>query len=642
MSSRTSTAGQTRLHRNSRTVLAFMLAILLLALMAWLAGGAALRESVAFDELAHIGAGLSYLQKLDMRLNEEHPPLAKMLAVLPLVLRGTRADYSSVSWTASKKFLPAYLGQWAFGEWVLKHWNDPVATLAWARFPMLLCTLALGWVVFVFARRLGGDWGGLLCLAIYVSTPVFIAFGPLVLTDVTITLFSLLALWAFADLWQEPSKRNVALFALALAAALLSKFTAGLLFFAFAGFALSTRWRPVPGQPLTKTDVRAWRRLRWRSMWKGVLDAAVLVYVFYLFISWNQPTDAFYRLGNGVAAMLLRRLLMPPLLYFRGVFLVVGSALRPTFLLGHKYPHGVWYYFPVLFALKSTLGFLALLVLALLATILAKRSRPTPAESGQPVAIPAELGVHWRVLWVSLVVFTVACMASHFDISIRHFMIPTVLLILLLAPLPRLLARIGTPSARAANMLTAALAACSLFAAVHAYPFYIPFVNSLSLRHPAYELFSDSNLDWNQALPEVKRFAEQHGLQKIPVDEYGFTSLTGTVPQAEFWNCQTPAAEDAGQWVAVSAGMILDVHNCGWLLRYPHESLGGGSMYALHLADSIPPAGEPGGPPLPADSREFFGAPVDIRLVFMNVINDPEKLREAMAQFEASQQKPKK
>ena len=105
-------------------------AVLLLALMALLAGGAARRESVTFDEIAHIGAGVSYLQKLDMRMNEEHPPLAKVLTGISLALRGTRADYSHVSWTASRQFLPhAFLGQWIFGEWVLERWNDPVTTL---------------------------------------------------------------------------------------------------------------------------------------------------------------------------------------------------------------------------------------------------------------------------------------------------------------------------------------------------------------------------------------------------------------------------------------------------------------------------------------------------------------------------------
>jgi dolichyl-phosphate-mannose--protein O-mannosyl transferase len=274
----------------------------LLILMAVLAGGAALRESVTVDEVAHIGAGLSYLQKLDLRFNEEHPPLPKVLAALPLVLRGTQADYSHISWTFSDAFFPAYLGQWVFGERVLTKWNDPVSTLAWARGPMLVVALILGWVLFVYARKLGGDWAGLLCLSVYVSTPAFIAFAPLVHTDLAVTLFSLMTLWRFAEIWQNPTRRNAVLFSLCLAAALLSKFTAIILFFAFVVFALSTRWRAVSGQPIPKDELRAWRRLRWRVTLKGILWAALIVYLFYFVFSMNQSTSAVDRLGHGTFA----------------------------------------------------------------------------------------------------------------------------------------------------------------------------------------------------------------------------------------------------------------------------------------------------------------------------------------------------
>ena len=109
-----------------------------LALMAVLADGAARRESVTFDEIAHIGAGVSYLQKLDMRMNEEHPPLAKVLAAVPLVIRGVHADYSHVSWTFSGSGLfKQYLGEWIFGHWLIARWNEPSATVFWARQPML-------------------------------------------------------------------------------------------------------------------------------------------------------------------------------------------------------------------------------------------------------------------------------------------------------------------------------------------------------------------------------------------------------------------------------------------------------------------------------------------------------------------------
>jgi len=118
--------------------------------------------------------------------------------------------------------LPAFLGEWVFGEYVLTKWNNPVTTLAWARLPMLLLTLALGLLVYVCARRLGGRLGGILSLSVYVSTPALLAFGVLVHTDIAITLFSLLTIWRYAAIWENPGKRNILLFALCFAGALLS------------------------------------------------------------------------------------------------------------------------------------------------------------------------------------------------------------------------------------------------------------------------------------------------------------------------------------------------------------------------------------------------------------------------------------
>ena len=621
-----------------------VIASLLLLLMFLLSGGAARRESVTIDEVAHIGAGLSYVQKLDLRLNEEHPPLAKLLTGISLALRGTRADYAHVSWTTSRQFMPhAFVGQWIFGEWVLERWNDPLTTLAWARLPMLLLTLTLGWAVYWCASRLGGPWAGLLCLIAYVTAPVFLTFGPLVLTDVAVTLFSLMTLWSFASLWQEPSRARVIWFALWLAGALLSKFSAGLLFFAFGLCAWSTRWRPVPGQPSAKEEARTWRRLRWRATWKGIFGAAVIVYAVYFVLAWNTTTDVLYLVGHGPAWTPVRRLLMPPWLYLRGILMLAVSFSRPAYILGQRYPHGALLYFPALFVLKSALGFLGLLLAAWgLAWDRKRRSR-----DGSTV-LPAETLVHWRVLWVALLVFVVFSIVGHFDVSYRHFTIPVVLLTLLLAPVPRLLALLRESAPLAGRGMTTAvvlLAASCVFTAVRAYPNYFPYVNALGLGRPAYMLASDSNVDWNQALPEVKRFADARGLKTIEVDIYGFSDPASTVPQAQLWNCQRPTVADGGQWVVVSADMILDSHTCGWLLQYPHEALAGGAMYAFQLPLPIPAAGTAGGPPLPAEQHEFVGFPMDMRPMYVDLFRHPEKLPGAadamQAQF-AEQMKKRK
>lgn len=600
--------------------------VLLLALMALLAGGAARRESVTIDEVAHIGAGVSYLQKLDMRMNEEHPPLAKVVAALPLVIRGVHADYSSVSWTFSGGLFKQYFGQWVFGHWLIARWNDPIATVFWARLSMLCLTLVLGIVLFAYGSRLADPWGGLLCLCAYATMPAVLEFGPLVLTDIAIALFVVLTLWAFAGMWQSPSHGTVLRFALAFGGALLSKFSAGLLFFCFFAFILSLRWRPVPGQPTEKAELRAWRRLRWWSLTKGTFFAALVVYAVYFVLSWNEPTDSLYFLGHNSAALLLRRILMPPWIYLRGLALFAVTSKPHTFILGHIYPHGVWFYFPVLFSLKSPLAFLLLLVLALMAGLVAK------LRGVQLAVILEGRELHWRAVWVFLVVFTGACMLSRMQISIRHFSVSLALLVLLLAPLPRILEslrRSGWAAARAGIWLTVALALASVVTALRAYPYYLPFLNSLSAGRPGYALVSDSNLDWNQALPQVEDFVHQRGLQRVLVDAYGFSDSKVYVPEAQFWNCQEPTSDDGGQWAVLSANMIEESHNCVWLLRFPHESLAGGSMYAFQLPTIIPPAGSAGGPPLPEGYQSWAGVPFpgDMRLVFLSCIRDPQQLQ---------------
>jgi hypothetical protein len=390
-------------------------ALLLLALMALLAGGAARHESVTVDEVAHTAAGVSYLQKLDMRMNEEHPPLAKIMAALPLVLRGVHADYSHLSWTFSDKIFHQFLGEWVFGHWFLMRWNDPLSTMLWARAPMLLMTLLLGFSLYICGSRLGDARGGLLCLSAFVTMPAFIAFGPLVITDIALTLFWVLAVWQLPNMWRSPTRGTVAKFGLALAGAFLSKFSSGLLFFVIFAFALSLRFMPLPEQPVERTELRRWRRSAWRNLAQGTVLAAVFVYLVYFVLSWNQSTDSFQVIPHFPTSPVLRRLLMPLWLYLRGLLLFALSAgSRPTYILGHPYPHGVWFYFPALFLLKSQLTFLVLLLLAGATAWLVKR-RSTALS-----LLPPGMDLHWRAVWISLVVFVAACMLNRLDISIRQ------------------------------------------------------------------------------------------------------------------------------------------------------------------------------------------------------------------------------
>jgi hypothetical protein len=75
--------------------------------------------------------------------------------------------------------------------------------------------------------------------------------------------------------------------------------------------------------------------------------------------------------NGGVHSVLLSKviprlisLLPESYLYGMANVTIASAGGRQAFLLGHLYPTGQWFYFPVAFVIKSTLGFLLLLLLA--------------------------------------------------------------------------------------------------------------------------------------------------------------------------------------------------------------------------------------------------------------------------------------
>jgi hypothetical protein len=78
-------------------------------------------------------------------------------------------------------------------------------------------------------------------------------------------------------------------------------------------------------------------------------------------------------------------------------------------------------------------------------------------------------------------------------ISIRHFTVPIALFMLLLAPLPSLLARLRSAAPFAGRIASGLAAICALscvFTAMHAYPLYMPYINSLSFGRRVCRLYS--------------------------------------------------------------------------------------------------------------------------------------------------------
>jgi hypothetical protein len=574
---------------------AFVLAASLLFLI--LSIGSIRTESITSNEVLFIPAGLSYLERQDARMDIEEPPLVKLIAAIPALVLHARVDYNDSSWTANPG---AFDPEYSFGSNFFGTWNrDHGVMLFLARLPMIGLSLLLGLSLYWMARQLAGPWGAVVTLVLFVTSPFFLAYGSIAHTDVPIAFFSLWTMWSFATLWQKPSKRNALLFTASLAAALLTKFSGAFLlpsiFLAWCWFWYrGWRSRGQSSQPsATKTFPR--ERLALGAM----LLAGLIVYVFYL--GAFHRSDSRLLLENEMNSMvgirtlpvdiLIRRMnnhpwfepwLLPPSLYAGGLAYVVGHGRRPMYFLGHWYPHGVWFYFPVISFFKLAPGMI--FIFLLLALLAIKRLLNTRAQAS---IVPESVAFHLGAVVAGLIVFAATAMASNLNVGIRHFSVPitcAVLLASLVVPLTRSVVR-----PRVQPFLFAAVAALvlsSLGTALLTYPHYLAYFNIFRLDTAKQEIAQNSNLSWGQSMKEVAAFFREHGVSDPYVDE-GASNIDPTVyvPGAHVWNCESPDPI-APEWVAISAYMLIpDKPQCLALERYPSWTIGDGAVKIFHVTE---------------------------------------------------------
>jgi hypothetical protein len=245
-------------------------------------------------------------------MNPEHPPLAKLVATLPLLVLRPNFDTSDQSWKYGIQEVFAL--KFLYG-------NDADRLLFWSRVAMVLVA-ALGCAAtFLWARDLFGLPAGVFAAALYAFCPNLLAHGMLVTTDVPLAAFTVLTLYLFWKRGEHPSWSKDLVTGLALGAAMTSKFSGGVLPIILTGFCLARK------------QVKSLFIMAGASLF--VIEAA------YLFSA-------------------------SPLLYFRNIAFVNANHVKDyyVYLLGELKPGGWWYYFLAAFAFKVTVPTLILIVLA--------------------------------------------------------------------------------------------------------------------------------------------------------------------------------------------------------------------------------------------------------------------------------------
>jgi 4-amino-4-deoxy-L-arabinose transferase-like glycosyltransferase len=507
-----------------RTALAALL--LLFALAAQLALSTA-RQSQSWDEGDHIYAGYRSLTEGDFGLNPEHPPLVKLLAAAPLTFM--RLTVPPLEGRDFKR--EAFLGGRAF-----VFGNDAEAVLAWARVGPALLTLALAALTFLAAREMFGGAAALLALALLAFDPNLIAHGAYVTTDVALCLFSLAAAYTFYRYVKAPSAARLALVGLATGLAMASKHAGALVPIILV--LLAAVEVALPGGEGAPSRGRRALRLVGALAVVGVMALAI-VWAFYGFRFASRPdglalNPPFAQVMAGLPKPHQGRLLSAlahwrvfPESYLYGMAdVLVMEDFYHSYALGRVYLHGVWFYFPLAYAVKSTLAFV-LLPLVVAATAAARwlRGRRELLFMAVPPAVHFLVGA-----------------TSRLNIGVRHIL-PVYAFVAILggAALAVLLRR-----HRRWALAAGALVALHVVSSLRTFPAYIAYSNELA-GGPAqtHRWLSDSNADWAQQLKSVKRYLDARGVRECWFAYFA----EGTVDMAHYGIPCRPLPTIDGFWL---------------------------------------------------------------------------------------------
>ena len=452
------------------------------------------RKGLTADEFYHVPAGYYHLTAGEFRVNPEHPPLVKMLAALPLLLVGVEAP--------PPRYAPTAQPGERTDETVALFWRANTARFEsvsfWSRLPAVLITLALGWLVFVCARRLFGPRAALLAVLLYAFEPTMLAHGRVVQTDVPAAFSYLLFFHALHSYWLGATTRRALAVGCAAGLALATKFSLVVVVPVFASAALFM-FAAAPRRGRRRADVAL-------QAAAAALAALLLVNAVYYFKS-PPPLagDLAYvaRHSPGSAgelesyARVLSKVVPAP--YLLGLYQVaVHNRNGHLASVMGRYGYEGWpLYFPVAFALKTTVPFLCI---SLAALAWAARRLYRGRER------------RMLLLLVPTLLYAAFAASSRINIGVRHIIpIFPFLFIAGGALLDRVLS-----SGRSRRVLVAAALLCwVVFEAARAYPHYVPYMNQLAWRRPHWYYLTDSNVEWGDDVRELALYQRARGETRV-------------------------------------------------------------------------------------------------------------------------------
>lgn len=491
-------------------------------------------------------------------MNPEHPPLAKLVASLPLLIVRPNLPEGEV-WARGD--------EWGFGDAFLYANRFPAKTLLLlGRLPLILVSLLFPYLIYRWLRDVSTSHLALAGFFLAAFEPTFLAHSRYVTTDVPVTIASFATLLAFVRFLEQPRWGRLLLAAALLGAAVATKFSALLLVPTLLVLLFIRRW-----QIQRFAERSAARLFTFRVAAVLLLVSAVFVWATYGF-EWRRPIDdprvqSLLAQGEDIRASglsgiddpllrsiirtadpatpsgstlveLIRDVHLPGYSFIRGVVQLISHNRggHASYLLGETGNDGWWYYFPLAFLVKTPLSLLVLAALSLGALVGGGCLRVW--RRGE-----AAISIRtWALVIFSLGYFAVS-LTSHINLGVRHLLplYPSIIIAGCLV-IRQLIRRY--------KFTLYGMAAAAAISSMSVFPFFLTYFNEAAggpAAGPKYLL--DSNLDWGQDASRLGQYLaardeevvclayfgrapignENIAIRSIPLDA-GKRYLDGTLP----------------------------------------------------------------------------------------------------------------
>jgi hypothetical protein len=479
----------------------------LLVLFVVLSLGAARQKSPTFDETLHLFAGFSYLKWGDFGINPEHPPLAKIVAALPLL--ALRLDLHGVERSERDRVQTDRGHAWELANRFLFVNNDAETIFFYAKAVMILLAVGLGIVVFLWARELFGLGAASAALLLYCFDPNILAHSSVVHTDVPFTFFFFAATYLYWRSLNELNWANLSATATCFALAAITKFSFVTILPIWLLLGLRRVFAPAPQRSQITEPMLVTGRQGKAILVIILLGSALLTSYLAIWLTYGLRFDTVSYPRSQLPSMavvatkpwlqVILRLsndyLFLPDSWIFGMADAFRSLERPAYLLGEIANEGFWLYFPIAFLVKTPLPTLILIIAGLVNLPFWKRRNGAPSF----LLVPAGA-------------FFAAAVWSHI-LPIYPF---------LFVWLGGIAADIWQGGRRSSRCALLFLAVWLIGSAIRVYPDYLAFFNeAVGGAKNGHKILVDSNLDWGQDLKGLKIWMKQNHVDKIQLAYFG-------------------------------------------------------------------------------------------------------------------------